>query len=299
MIADFLCYLFEEKKLAVSTVEGYRTAISHTLKVTSGVDVGKDPHLTSLLANFQRDVSRGKAPAPEWDLALVLQVLTKPPFEPLKEIDLKHLTWKTVFLLTLASGQRRSEIHALVRRTLQRQAGWNSVTIYPDPAFIAKTQLAGRMGDVVQGVTIPALSQYTGPGMAQDLKLCPVRALKEYIRRTDPIRGDRKLLFLSYQKGRKEEVARATISRWLKSTILACYEGADEDDRRVHQVKAHQVRAMATSWAFHRNASMEKILLAGSWKSHTTFTSYYLRNLSLIRDEMLQLGPIVAALHVE
>ena len=151
----------------------------------------------------------------------------------------------------------------------------------------------------MQGVTIPALTQFVGPEMVTDLKLCPVRAIKEYIRRTDSFRGDRKQLFLSYQKGRKEEISRPTISRWLKSTIIVCYEAADGDTRRVHKVKAHQVRAMATSWAFHRNASMEKILLAGSWKSHTTFTSYYLRNLSVIRDQMLQLGPVVAALHVE
>ena len=35
-------------------------------------------------------------------------------FEPMKGTDLKHLTLKTAFLLALASGKRRSEIHAWV-----------------------------------------------------------------------------------------------------------------------------------------------------------------------------------------
>ena len=35
-------------------------------------------------------------------------------FEPIKDTDLKHLTLKTDFLLALASGKRRSEVHAWV-----------------------------------------------------------------------------------------------------------------------------------------------------------------------------------------
>ena len=42
----------------------------------------------------------------------VLPQLTKAPFEPLKEVSLKHLTFMTVFLLALGLGKCRSEIHA-------------------------------------------------------------------------------------------------------------------------------------------------------------------------------------------
>ena len=50
---------------------------------------------------------------PQWSLALVLRVLREAPFEPMDSISFKALTFKTVFLLALASGRRRSEIHAL------------------------------------------------------------------------------------------------------------------------------------------------------------------------------------------
>ena len=43
-------------------------------------------------------------------------VLTKAPFEPMKDTDVKHLTRKTAFLPALASGKRRSEIHAWVAK---------------------------------------------------------------------------------------------------------------------------------------------------------------------------------------
>ena len=43
----------------------------------------------------------------------MLGSLTKAPYEPLDQSSLQFLTWKTVFLLTMASSKRRSEIHAL------------------------------------------------------------------------------------------------------------------------------------------------------------------------------------------
>ena len=89
VVTDFLCYLHENKRLALSTIEGYRTAISRMIKASSGVDLGRDPDLTSLLANFERDHSKRKCSAPDWDLSLVLSVLTKAPFEPMHLAPLK------------------------------------------------------------------------------------------------------------------------------------------------------------------------------------------------------------------
>ena len=50
---------------------------------------------------------------PQWDLGIVLEALSKPHYEPLREASLKHLTLKTVFLLVMASARRRSELLAL------------------------------------------------------------------------------------------------------------------------------------------------------------------------------------------
>ena len=51
---------------------------------------------------------------PQSDLGIVLKALSKPPYEPLREASLKHLTLKTVFLLDMASAGRRSELQAVV-----------------------------------------------------------------------------------------------------------------------------------------------------------------------------------------
>ena len=109
-IADFLLHLFQEK-LQPSTIDGYRSAIADKLG-NSTINVSKDENLTRLPDSFHRDRPKGRRGIPSWNLSLVLHQLTKAPFDSLKEASLKHLTFKTVFLLALGSGKRRSEIHA-------------------------------------------------------------------------------------------------------------------------------------------------------------------------------------------
>ena len=51
---------------------------------------------------------------PQWDLGIVLEALSKPPYKSIREVSLKYLTWKTVLLKAMASDGRRSELQALV-----------------------------------------------------------------------------------------------------------------------------------------------------------------------------------------
>ena len=110
-VAGFLLYLFKERHLQPSTIEGYRTAIADMIG-NDTVHFGKDENLTRLLESFHRDKPKGRRGVPSWNISLVLHQLTKAPFEPMRKASLKHLTFKTVFLLALGSGKRRNEIHA-------------------------------------------------------------------------------------------------------------------------------------------------------------------------------------------
>ena len=96
-IADFLLYLFQEKLLQPSTIDGYRTAIADKVG-NNKINISKDESLTRLLDSFHRDKPKGRRGVPAWNLSLVLHQLTKAPFEPLRKASLKHLTFKTVFL---------------------------------------------------------------------------------------------------------------------------------------------------------------------------------------------------------
>ena len=52
---------------------------------------------------------------------------------------MKNLTFKTVFLLALGSGKRRSEIPACQNRNIRHQSDWSNVTLNPHLDFFART----------------------------------------------------------------------------------------------------------------------------------------------------------------
>ena len=143
-IADFLLYLFQVRKLQPGTIEGYRSAIADKLGNVP-LNVSRDENLTGLLDSFHRDRPKGRRGILSWNLSLVLHRLTKAPFEPLKEASLKHLTFKTVFLLGLGSGKRRSEIHACYTKTSDTKQIGPRCPYTPHPAFFPRISWPRRV----------------------------------------------------------------------------------------------------------------------------------------------------------
>ena len=221
-IADFLLHLFRDKKLQPGTIDGYRSAIADKLG-NSTINVSKAENLTRLLDSFHRDRPKGRRGIPFWNLSLVLHQLTKAPFEPLKEASLKHLTFKTVSLLALGSGKRRSEIHAWLHKNIRHQSDWSKVSLYPSPSFLSKNQLAKEGPDSVTPVVIPALAPSLDRSLKGDRSLCPVRALRYYLDRTADLRQNKGLVFVSFKKGFDKDISPATISLWIKQTVILCY----------------------------------------------------------------------------
>ena len=293
-VADFLLYLFEVKNLQPSTIDGYRSAIADKLG-NATVNISKDDNLTRLLDSFHRDRPKGRRGIPSWNLSLVLHQLTKAPFEPLREASLKHLTFKTVFLLALGSGKRRSEIHAWQHKNIRHQSDWSKVSLIPSPSFLSKNQLAKEGPESVAPVVIPALAPTLDRSLKSDRSLCPVRALRYYLDRTSDLRQHKELVFVSFKKGFDKDISPATISSWIKQTVILCYELSDQQAHTLHQVKAHDVRAFAASKAFQSGVSLEQILSACHWKSHNTFTQFYLKDVAWADSELYHLGPVVAA----
>ena len=171
----------------------------------------------------------------------------------MKDTDLKHLTLKAAFLLALASGKRRSEIHAWVANKVSNLGQWEKVALFPSSDFIAKNQLVREGSQSVSPVTIPALTTIVDRQFKEDRTLCPVRALRYCLDRTKDLimRGSRSLLFISFKKGHTSDIRPATLSSWLKQTILLCYKQADQQALDLVQVKVHDIRAFVASKAFY------------------------------------------------
>ena len=176
-ISDFFMYLYQDLNRRPSTIDSYRTAIVDTLGPT-GHHIAHNADLHRLL---HRDRPKSSRNLPKWNLSVVLNELTKAPFEPMKNTDLKHLTLKTAFLLALASGKRRSEIHAWVANKVSNLGQWEKVALFPSSDFIAKNQLEREGSQSVSPVTIPALTTIVDRQFKEDRTLCPVQALRCYL----------------------------------------------------------------------------------------------------------------------
>lgn len=58
------------------------------------------------------------------------------------------------------------------------------------------------------------------------------------------------------------------------------------------KVKAHEVRAVATSMAFRHNTSLASILQATFWRSRSVFALHYLKDVEATFDNCCRLGPL-------
>ncbi len=267
--------------------------LSNTLGFSGITTIGSDPALSELIRSFELSRPVSRSLTPKWDLSCVLWSFTKAPYEPLSKATLSHLTWKTVFLLTLASAKRRSEIHALSEESSHLRFNPDgSVTLLCQAGFLAKTQLPSV---APKPFTIPSLSKDLSRS-DPDRTLCPVRALRFYLDKVKPSRGSRKRLFLPV-KG-KHDISAASISRWIASAIRLAYSELSDQDLSFLQIRPHELRALSSSWAFVNNAPLDDILSAATWKQSSTFSTFYLRSFSASQGNLYSLGPLVASQHV-
>ena len=129
------------------------------------VNISKDKNLTCLLDSFHSDKPEGR---------LVLHQLSKAPLEPFRKASLKHLTFKTVFLLALGSGKRRSEIHVWLYKNIRHQENWSQVSLYPSPSFLSKNQLSREEPVCVAPVVIPALAPSLDKSLSRRILFLPL-----------------------------------------------------------------------------------------------------------------------------
>ena len=288
--ANYLSYLFKVRKLSASTVKVHRAAISSTMRQLGGPSFSEEPLLSAVVRSAILQEAKGTRRAPAWDLFLVLKDLRSHPYEPLHLIPLPLLTRKTAFLLMLASGRRGSEVHSLSGTEVHIESD-GSYSLNFLPGFLAKNQ---RPEDFSPKVMIKPLTHILCDD-DEDRFLCPVRALKEYRRRTASLRSSQRGLLLSLREGRTKDISRSSLARWIKQVITEAYNRAGVPLAGVNP-RPHEVRALSTSVAFLNDCSLKSILDAAYWRSNGVFIDHYLRSTArLLSEDSWGIGSVVVA----
>lgn len=265
--ADFLTYLYE-KGLKYRTINGYRSMLSSILAPVDNTPIGRHPFIIRLLRAIFNERPPLKKLVPEWNLLFVLDSLKKAPFEPLKDVSLRYLTWKVCFLLAITTFRRCSDLQSL-------QLGENHVNVQKKGVTFIRTGLSkqDRPNHSDRNIFIPALPD--------NKTLDPKRALYHYLQRTEKFRkaGSSQevvKLFLATKKPHSP-VSAQTVSRWLVSVIKFCYK---RQNKSVGQVKGHSTRSIGPSFALFKGASLQQIMESADWSRETTFTRHYLRTIN-------------------
>ena len=95
-IATFLYEVFDAHGLSPQTSKGYRSCLASVLSRRDRTAEVQAKTISDMIMSMELQRHRLTPVLPQWDLGIVLEALSKPPYEPLREASLKRLTLKTV-----------------------------------------------------------------------------------------------------------------------------------------------------------------------------------------------------------
>ena len=285
-LADFLLYLHQDRHLSASAVMGYKAMLAGVFGFR-GCDLSTDRVSSAIIRACCRQVRRTGPRLPAWNVDVVLRALIAPPYEPLDSADLRSATMKVLFLVALATAKRVGELQAL-SATVARRGDDRLLSYLPE--FVAKTE--SQLRSLPREFTLLSLASVLGPDDEERL-LCPVRALRYYLRRTaGPSRP--RHLFVSL-RDRTRPMSKAAISYFLRLVIRSAHESFPDHLARLLRVKAHEVRAVATSLLWQTNRRLSDVMDAACWRTPSVFANHYLRPVQRVQEDVFSLGPVVAA----
>ena len=286
-ICEFFIYLFEEKKLVVSTIRCFRSTLHSVLRHT-GLKINKNDDIAEVIRSLKLRSPVTNPRIVHWNLDVLLKFLCGEKFEPIRECSILNLTRKTFILLALALSKRVSELQALSRTVGFCKEG-ALVSLALD--FRAKNDF--KCKGLARNFLIKELSSLVG--QEEEALLCPVRALKAYLERTKPlIDNNVSRLFVS-PRFPKNHASKNALTSMTKAVIREVHESLRPDLLPILKVKIHKLRGISTTLAFEKNLSLQKVMEAAQWRCHSVFASHYLKDISFDYDDCRTLGPLLVA----
>ncbi len=171
----------------------------------------------------------------------MLRTLLTAPFEPLQSVELKFLSMKTLLLTALASIKRLGDLQVFSVAESCLEFGPADYSATPRPGYVPKVPTTPFRDKEVNLQALPL--EEPDPALAL---LCPVRALRQYVDRTQNFRTSEQL-FVCYggqQKGKA--VSKQRMAHWIVDAITLAYKAQCVPcPLRLH---AQSTRGVASSW---------------------------------------------------
>ena len=180
----------------------------------------------------------------------MLTYFVSPALEPLSQASFHALTLTPLFLLALATAKRVGELQAL-SSIVTFVAGVACLSSIPQ--FVAKSESLTR--SIPRSFLVTSLADFAA-SLTTDLLLCPIWVLRLCLLRVRSLSLGRHRLFVSPRRPSRAMSTNA-VSFFLGEVISA----AEAARPQVGSLRAHDIRSVSTSVAFHRNWSVTSVLI--------------------------------------
>ena len=283
IVAEFLTYLFDVRKLSVTAIKGYRSMLS-AVYFSILPDISSSRFMRELIRGLEnKTLKKVGSPFPSWNLVKTLEYLKGPMFEPLDKCDWRQLTKKTLFLVALATAKRVGELQAISTSVSFQN---RDILLSYLPEFVAKTETLKN--PIPRSFLLKSLTPGEEETGVEECLLCPVRALRIYLQRSETLSHRPRSLFVS-PSNPKRPISKNAISFFLRETI------AQAASLSTDQCRAHDVRGISASASFWSNWPLSKILEAACWRSANVFANHYLKDIMMANEDCMSLGPFTTA----
>ena len=252
-------------------MSAYKATLSRPLKIGFGLDLSGPP-----FGDFIRALYNIRPAKPthsiSWSLDKVLGLALSDQFQ--NNPSSTNLMYISLFLLSLATGGRISELFALLRGDEFLKFSDLGVTLFPNPNFLAKNEDPGNRRDPIFITRLMDEKREPHP-------LCPVNNLFKYVLATSATKSFK--LFVNPIDF--SDVSINKLRLYLCKLVRCANPGSFP--------KPHDLRKYASSFAFFKSMSCKQICDQVGWSSINVFKKHYLKEISEISSSVVMLGSII------
>ena len=278
LVANFLNYLDVVEHLAPATIKAYRAAIGHMTRASTGYDPGEDMVCSQLLKSIERASPPARSKVPSWDVSIVLRALLA---SDNTDDQLTHhlFTAKVTFLLALATGERRSGVHALSHEARVDMAIPPNLILKFVEGFIPKAWFLRKNRATLGNIEIPCVND------AATEQICPVHTTIRYLELVNARRSPAQTsLLVPHSPTNIKNLAIQAVPRYIVRLVKWAYSYFNLE--APDNVRGHDMRGVAASLAALSGVSLPDVLLSGDWTNAGTFLKHYFQGFSpdCVRD---------------
>ncbi|KAJ7317129.1 hypothetical protein JRQ81_003291 [Phrynocephalus forsythii] len=222
-LLSFLLLLLSNRGLTASTLKVYTAdIIAHQPTHSEAASLFQHPTVKQFLKGLKNLCPTQNCPVPQWSLTIILNRLTRFPFEPMGSISVHMLSLKIAFLLAITSAHRSSELTALHVDPPFLQFHPNKITVYPDISFLPKVVSDFHL---TQLLVLPTFFPSLFSNLERTLHTLDVRrTLLFYTSRTVAFRKSQRLFVCTSESSIGSPVTSQTISSWITEVIRLSYD---------------------------------------------------------------------------